>query len=163
MKCVGSWKLGSVTIITCRENYKNNREKIPVSFDINCATCSTCFLFSVTEKCFSNACLLINYPNWLKYLLENPRKIYYFVGVTFAYGYEYEHRKSMKNPPLTLKQIISLILKAIKQTNNLICKPFDYIIPIKLIILQIQKCGTSALVSCSHCLFIQSPKRQHKY
>lgn len=61
------------------------------------------------------------------------------MGMTFAYGYEYEHRKSMKNTLLTLKQIISLILKAIKKKANLICEPFDCIIPIKLIILQIQK------------------------
>lgn len=38
------------------------------------------------------------------------------MGMTFAY--EYEHRKCMKNPLLTLKQIISLKLKVILKKNQ---------------------------------------------
>jgi len=64
----------------------------------------------------------------------------------------------MKYTLLTLKQIIILILKAVKEKEiDLICEYFDCIIPIKLIILQIQKSRTSALVGCSCCLFYSEP------
>lgn len=80
------------------------------------------------------------------------------MGMTFAH--EYDHRKCMKNPLLTLKQIISLKVKVVEKTsNNLICESFDCIILIKLIILQIQKSEILALIGCPS-FFIQRPQNR---